>query len=636
MVEIQKVVIQIEADTSKATASVNSFQKAIEEGITDALKESGASAKQVEEALKKLGTSGTTGLKSLKTQIREAKEEAQKLSQQFGDNSKQALSAQKNVAKLTEELSDFNQRVKALNPEAKFNAVTNSLQGVLGGIQGVTGALQIFGGESEEVTKIAQKLQGAINLAQGINSIVGLKDAFSNLRVVLGITTVAQQSLAVATTEEAGATVAATAATEGFALALTATGIGAIVVALGALVAAYYAVEKSTQAAKDETERFKKKLEDLDAASETFGRTFNKILDERLEKLDFEVKKAQARGDSEKEIIRLQMERYKAEIAASDAAIKTGKATIEQENEIIKNRKKAAQELELLQLRLTKIIVDENSKRIKSDADYIKKAKDGQVELTKTTEDEVKKRGEAQVGSQQAYGKKSNLGFKETQELIFKGTQESIDFFDSIIQSSFERQQQSLQSALDSGIISQEKFNEETKRLQRKAAAEEKQFALFRALINTAVAVTNALQTPPFSPVLAAFAAAQGALQIAAIAAKPLPKFAKGQLPERSQHYSEKDDRLAWVGGSETIFSAKKTRAYYPTMEAIYKGHISPYQINSFVRASGKKDQKQGFDTSGLVHAISRNKKVHLENVDIIARKIGEQINSSYSRRRLI
>lgn len=202
------------------------------------LLESGAISKETEKRFNELQNATTKvdgSFKSLRQQIKDAKTEAQTLSQQFGENSRQATQAAQKVANLTEELSDFNNRVKALNPEEKFNALNRVIGGTIGAFQGLTGALQLFGGESEEVQKITQKLQGFLNLTQGLNSVVGLKDAFKDLRVVLTSATVAQGALTAANEAEAASATTAAAANKGLAASL-----GPIVLAIGAVVGLYY------------------------------------------------------------------------------------------------------------------------------------------------------------------------------------------------------------------------------------------------------------------------------------------------------------------------------------------------------------------------------------------------------------
>jgi hypothetical protein len=74
------------------------------------------------------------------------------------------------------------------------------------------------------------------------------------------------------------------------------------------------------------------------------------------------------------------------------------------------------------------------------------------------------------------------------------------------------------------------KVNDEIAKQKRKAAINDKALAIFEATINTARAITAALtSTPPNIP-LSIIVGATGALQIAAIASKPIPKFERGGL----------------------------------------------------------------------------------------------------------
>src|SRR3990170_123580 len=91
----------------------------------------------------------STANKTLKQQLKEAVKEAQLLSAQFGESSKEAFAAQKKVANLKEEISDFGDRINALNPEAKFAAVSKVASGIAGGFAAAQGAMALFGDESE-------------------------------------------------------------------------------------------------------------------------------------------------------------------------------------------------------------------------------------------------------------------------------------------------------------------------------------------------------------------------------------------------------------------------------------------------------------------------------------------------------
>jgi hypothetical protein len=76
----------------------------------------------------------------------------------------------------------------------------------------------------------------------------------------------------------------------------------------------------------------------------------------------------------------------------------------------------------------------------------------------------------------------------------------------------------------------QDKIDEQVKEEKRKAAIANKAAAIIQALINTALAVSAALTIPPpVGTAMAVVNAALGAVQVAAIAAQPIPKYARGR-----------------------------------------------------------------------------------------------------------
>lgn len=196
-----------------------------------------------EDAIRKTG--------SLKAAIKEAEKQAQQLSLSgFAD---EALTASRNAARLKEELNDVKDRIAALNPEAKFTAITQAAQGIAGGFAAAQGAMALFGTQSKEVEATLLKVQGAMALAEGLNSIRGLGDAFGNLKTI------------------------AVGAFNSIKTAIGSTGIGLLVVAIGAAVAAMWKWSEAT----DEQ---KKKQDELNASLEREKKvleTRNQILSAR-------------------------------------------------------------------------------------------------------------------------------------------------------------------------------------------------------------------------------------------------------------------------------------------------------------------------------------------------------------------
>jgi hypothetical protein len=228
-----KIVIEVVGNTAGLKSLTDEFNKTAKasDDLNKNLLETEKEADKVDKAFK-----------SLKTQIKEAKVEAQAMAEKFGASSKEATAAARKVAELTDDLDDFNNRVKALNPEAKFTALSNVLSGTLGAFQGLTGAVQLFGGESKRAQEVAQKLQGALNFAQGLNSLMGMKDAFKDLQIVLGLTNAATQANAVANQELAVAETEATVASGALNASLLANPAFLIITGVVALGAAIYAL----------------------------------------------------------------------------------------------------------------------------------------------------------------------------------------------------------------------------------------------------------------------------------------------------------------------------------------------------------------------------------------------------------
>jgi hypothetical protein len=170
------------------------------------------------------GSDAVQSVGSIKKQLREATADLIAMRQKFGDTSKEAVEAAKRVANLKDEIGDAKAFTDAFNPDAKFKAFGAALQGVAGGFAAVQGAQALFGSESKELEKTLVKVQGAMALSQGLNSVLEARDSFKNLATfVKGGLSNAFGSLR---------------------QAIISTGIGALVVAVGLLIANFDKVKK--------------------------------------------------------------------------------------------------------------------------------------------------------------------------------------------------------------------------------------------------------------------------------------------------------------------------------------------------------------------------------------------------------
>lgn len=204
-------------------------------------------------AMQKLSNSAEDagdGFVSLRTRVKEAKEEAIKAAEKYGEFSKEAQAAKVKAGALADQMGDLNRQVNLLNPEAKAKAFSNLAQGVVGAFSIATGAVQAFGIKNKEVEAIAQKLQAALNITQGIASLKGLKESLDDVKVVLGFTTAAQEALTVANTAEGVSATAAATATKSFTAALLTNPIFLAVAAIAALAGAMIAMGDDTEEAE--------------------------------------------------------------------------------------------------------------------------------------------------------------------------------------------------------------------------------------------------------------------------------------------------------------------------------------------------------------------------------------------------
>jgi len=124
---------------------------------------------------------GIKSIKDLKNSIKEARGDLIAMTEKFGATSDAARQAAKRVAELEDNLGDAKQLVDSFNPDKKFVALGQALNGVLGGFTALTGAMGLLGVESEEVQKQLLKVQSALALSQGLNQIGDSINSFKNL-----------------------------------------------------------------------------------------------------------------------------------------------------------------------------------------------------------------------------------------------------------------------------------------------------------------------------------------------------------------------------------------------------------------------------------------------------------------------
>lgn len=241
---------------------------------------------------------------SLKTQLKEAQADVQRLSEKFGATSQEAIQAAKRAAELKDAIGDAKALTDAFNPDAKFNALSASIGGVLNGFQAFEGALGLVGVEGEAVQETMLKVQSAMALSQGLQGLFEAKDSFKQLGAV------AKNALS------------------GIRTGLAATGIGVFVVALGTVVAYWDDIKAAVSGVSDEQSKLNAKTEANLKASE-----------EKISALDKQDNILKLQGKSEKEILQYKVLELDAAIKIATANIENQKATKKAQVEAAKRNK---------------------------------------------------------------------------------------------------------------------------------------------------------------------------------------------------------------------------------------------------------------------------------------------------------
>lgn len=193
-----------------------------------------------------------TNSESLKKQLREAQREVEALSEKFGATSDAAVNAAKKAAELKDRIGDAKTLTDAFNPDAKFNALSNSLGGVASGFAAYQGAMGLVGVESKELEAQLLKVQSAMAISQGLQQIGESIDSFKQLGTVIKTSVISAFS--------------------SLKSALITTGIGALVIGIGVLIANFdklkNIVSSNTAAAQKFVDSTKR---EGDAARKTAG-----------------------------------------------------------------------------------------------------------------------------------------------------------------------------------------------------------------------------------------------------------------------------------------------------------------------------------------------------------------------------
>ena len=209
----------------------------------------------------KEGTQELIGVqKSMRSEIKDVKEELARLNLAGETTSSRYKELVARAGELTDAMGDASQAARmSASDTSNLDAVLGAATAVTGGFAVATSMMSILGANTEDVEKAQRKLQEAIALVNGVQSIANALNKDSALRVKL--LAISQKLLAKTTSEAATATNGATLATKGFRAAIISTGIGALVAALGFAVAKFIEYRDKSEEAANASERMNEQAE---------------------------------------------------------------------------------------------------------------------------------------------------------------------------------------------------------------------------------------------------------------------------------------------------------------------------------------------------------------------------------------
>lgn len=187
-------------------------------------------------------------------------------------------------------------------------------------------------------------------------------------------------------------------------------------------------------------------------------------------------------------------------------------------------------------------------------------------------------------------------------------------------------------------IARMKKVDAEERKIKQQQAKREKDIALFGAIINTARGVAEAIP----NPFLIALAIAVGAAQIAIIASKPLPKFAKGKknsyeglaevgeagselIESKGRMYVAEKPSIVYLGSKDKVYSHKET------VEMMSKPVMNTERNGVVVKT--EKGIQIDYDRMGKAIADNVQTNVFVDGVQEQAVKKKEFINYLNNRR---
>jgi len=643
---------ELSAEAKDITATINAQ---VLQGVADAMAEMGNEAQK-----------GAGKFKSLKAELRELK--AQIASGSLG--AKELREATKRAAELEDQIGDVSEKVRALASDTKYiDAAVTAMKGFAAAGAIAQGSMALLGSENEDLQKTMMKVQAATAVLMGVQEMATIVTGQSAAKTLF---LDAAQKVAAVSSKALGITISTSmaAATMGLSLVIGAIAVLSSDLADANEEVKKNVDESDRILADAEQMRIKRKMkgkeQDIALEKLAFERekaNLNKMIDERkisedaymkmfvelslghqqnLADIDKKYKdeelkrqkdlhskkKAERKKDAEDEEKDLER-RQQLNKAAEERDLRSQLAALQLE---ALNRKETNDEiaamladnydkqielrkqllilnesLTLKELELEQAKLDEEAKVYRATlAAKVLAAKNANQEITTDTEEATKK----QTDYVQQYADAATSIMTTLLQTNKELTQRQLEAQLGAIQEERDTALRTIDLTEAQRLKIEERYRQQEKRIKEQAFKQQKQADVIQATINTALAVSRALATPPSPNVAAAVAAGiAGAAQVALIASQPLPRFAKGTEQFITDGTGTSDSGLAWLSNGERVVPASINSEYWGALSAIHNRKVSPRLANSVIEELSRGGSDAiGFDYDRLGRVIGGGK----------------------------
>ena len=203
--------------------------------------------------------------------------------------------------------------------------------------------------------------------------------------------------------------------------------------------------------------------------------------------------------------------------------------------------------------------------------------------------------------------------------------------FTQVQEMEYDNQKVALKNKLEQGLISEEQYNAEVTRLEKKRFDQNKEAQKVNVLINSASAIIRAFtDLGPVAGAIAAFAIGAMAIkQTSVIDSSQFPEgFKEGVIDLKGPGTETSDSIPARLSRGESVMTAQETRDYKPVLQAIRDNNFEEFVSKRYIDAmngnrssvsdSFAKNISSSIELNNIevIDAIRKNKSVRISNWD--------------------